>query len=350
MNKINFLPQLKFFRSQMAFLLRRKSNNPLAKRSREYFILLLVLMGHQALAQQKTQARNFSCQPVDLRNEFNFGLAKNQKSLSWCYAYTAADLISFRLQRNISAFDLAVKTQKEYRPIETDQEIFITELSGAPIQMTFAAAKKYGVCAASKVSSAGKASEFLKEVEDLIVQIQRIKIANKGQDLAQKIRQICSKKTFALNKVFPTTDFHTITQVLSQIQPGVNSLPEVFDQVCGSRISIPNLDFEGFIFQQSESSSAKIREQLNKSNPVIIVYSSKTLRDPRHAGPVDHASTVIAMRPTETGQCEYLVRNTWGAENPKLYHSSLRKKLSQGNVWISEDMIKKMVREIHYLK
>jgi hypothetical protein len=58
------------------------------------------------MQQEQVYKNQSSCEPQDLRND-KLGLVHNQERLGWCYAFTGADLLSYKLGEKISAADMA---------------------------------------------------------------------------------------------------------------------------------------------------------------------------------------------------------------------------------------------------
>ena len=69
--------------------------------------LLLLSLPVVAFAFHPTSQKD--CFPLDLRNE-NLGQVRNQHQVSWCYAFTAADMLGFTFdeQEKVSAADIAI--------------------------------------------------------------------------------------------------------------------------------------------------------------------------------------------------------------------------------------------------
>src|SRR4051794_19679707 len=69
---------------------------------------LPLLLAIPTLVYAYTPTPEIECTPLDIRNE-TLGKVRNQGAISWCFAFTASDMLSYTFEKErISAADVAL--------------------------------------------------------------------------------------------------------------------------------------------------------------------------------------------------------------------------------------------------
>lgn len=289
-----------------------------------------------------------TCPTIDLRNATVFNHVRNQNSLGWCYAYSLADLIGYRLEEKVSPFDLAMglyRTNEEYGLQKTDS---VTKLSGGLFRHTFNAARSRGICWERKVSASGDLSaQMLLRVENVANEAKKIDVSL--VDYSMRVQRLIYKNSWVLHSVFPTSTMAELVSAFLNLKPAQKPLISVVDNICGVRTPLNGLRLRGGVTRDGEQLVNFLKWKLSDHIPLTIGYSGATLRNVKFSGPVTHASTVVAMKQNRQGECEFLVRNSWGGVIVAPYDRSLRPKVVQGNIWITETLMKQMAKEVYFV-
>jgi hypothetical protein len=96
------------------------------------------------------------------------------------------------------------------------------------------------------------------------------------------------------------------------------------------------------------SSEEHLDHSLSSGRPLIINYDiNPILREgaPRYSTP--HSSTLVGRRRNpDSGQCEYLLRNSWGEHCEIEGQARYRFPCEQGNIWVPSDVVLRMHTEL----
>jgi hypothetical protein len=122
----------------------------------------------------------------------------------------------------------------------------------------------------------------------------------------------------------------------------------------GREMRVPKLHCESQKVSRSDVISALDHQLDNYKMPVGISYCSVMLNS-KNASGLDysnkiksncgpHASIVIGKRSDTNGQCQYLIRNSWGAGYKYPWETS------EGDVWVNEKALMSNVFSIHVTK
>ena len=86
--------------------------------------------------------------------------------------------------------------------------------------------------------------------------------------------------------------------------------------------------------------------------PIYIRWAEKTLENlDLPIGPPGHGSSIIAMRFDKANQqCEFLIRNSYGADIKNSLDPRIREDVEGGNIWVSQDLAERMIYSIHWLR
>jgi hypothetical protein len=286
---------------------------------------------------------------INQNEAVNLDNARNQDGVGWCYAYTAADLLSFRLKKKISAVSLYNSGQS----IEDD----ISDLQGkgGDIGETIEnyLKKKNGLCLEEDLPSSDfKFCAYKNYSNFLNALYQSVKEKKISDNQCLKVN---------LNSAFPGVDFGAVNEYTNRY--GTKNLAEyLFDLQCKKR------SFTGYKVKPITQISPYVNKDalvknidtlLNKGEIVGLSYNYNIMdeNDERVGG---HASLVVGRRLNqETGDCEYLVRNSWGKDCTqhegsgltchKNCDSSGQNCRYSGHFWVNQRRLKNAMMGIIYL-
>lgn len=287
-----------------------------------------------------------SCPTVDLTHDFNFGSPKSQKQLGWCFSYAAADVVSLELGRPVSSFDIALSVFRARTDFSKPHEA-ITELHGGNVFETFDAIKNVGVCDGTKFSSTHPMSaKILPKVEAFAEQMRALKMQGRLSEL--EVRRQVTVNSFNLHAIFPRTTLAEFYQIFTQLDVKQPALITLADAVCGQRQSIPNFRY-GIAYDKAKKINA-LKTVLRNKHGLWIQYSEKSLEDLNYVGRFGHASSILGMRYDKPSKkCEFLIRNSYGNFGQRGYDKKLVTKYANGNVWVDEDVIQKIVGHMAFI-
>ena len=112
----------------------------------------------------------------------------------------------------------------------------------------------------------------------------------------------------------------------------------------------PDLNYIGFGLENNNAAGPrgyrflpKLDELINQENPVAIVYHRDFVIP--NGGDNELHTSILVGREFRDGQCQYLVRNSFGPTEGQYTRDNER-----GHFWISEKEIHENVVEIGYLQ
>jgi hypothetical protein len=253
-----------------------------------------------------------SCSFKDFRSKMP--PVRNQGDHGWCYAVTAAGLVSYKLGFEVSAADIANATERSKDPgwwgqfIDHETARRDTQ-DGANIPGAIAAASKRGFCRESDLPLEKSESE-----------LHNCPACDSPQNLDQMVDSACKTRLNPKQKL-----------VVAPIQ---------FDPL-----------------DSPKAKEAAINAILdNKNSPVGIAHDYTVLTDGDvgntlafdnfglHNG---HDSIIVGRRWNKTAQrCEYLVRDSYGPSCAKYYDPKM---CEAGNIYVSADRLMNAVQSAYYL-
>lgn len=309
-------------------------------------LIALVFFAHNSFAAG-------TCENIDLRDQL--GPVLNQDGTGLCYAYTASDLVSYKMGRRVSPVDIALQYTKnrdelmwrgagnKYLNQVTDErkrDIF----HGGWVRYALQYSNQAGFCADEKINSNDFTSS--RGLFKGLVNLNQLSLHQYNLD--SSTGESCGK--FAeIQKVFPGVSIREIQDTASRSNI-MNVGANLSDKACEPRLrpSTPlqfkNLHNEGSrseILRNSDFN--EIDRVLNKKQPVSVsifmdkIYSfgkSSIANQPRHA-------ITLAGRKYNpaTGKCEYILKNSWGPECDRYY----KVRCENGYLFVPEETFKSIV-------
>ncbi len=295
-----------------------------------------------------------TCTDVIHQNEtVNLNNVRNQDGVGWCYAYTAADMLSFKLNQKVSAVSLA-----DPPDIEADVALNARQVGG----IIEGSARKYlnknrGVCLERDLPS----SDF------------KFCIDQRYQDYINYLLDLARNNTFDQNlntnaclekdlrALFPNV---SIPQVQSLIrQKGSRKLIESLNELqCRNLTPVNPQSLEMDTYNSFMMPPADLVKHLDREiarGVVGIGYDYRTMVGASETG--GHASLVVGRRSNPaTGACEYLIRNSWGksCEQQESSDVSCHKNCDtsgkdcrySGHFWVSKARMTSAIKDVNYFK
>lgn len=324
--------------------------------------------GSSAIIERNNQ--NFSssqqrCTPVDYRDQMP--PIRDQTDVGWCYAHTAADVISFKRGENVYAIDLALQFNR-YKNIQRqrngEEALNLTMLDGCDPSSercfneggtgiyALALAANNGVCRESALPSTSSQSREYGEILQRIEEIEEfVNSASNQDDAHTQAASICSGDLgHFIADAFPLALVSDIADILQQdeIQNGFFELAEASCE--NNRIESPGDVTYATVDNEGAARNIElIHEQLSNNNIAGIGYNPNlfsTIETAITSG--GHESTVVGRRWNESTQtCQFLVRNTMG-ESCDNYHAHVQ--CERGHYWANENDLLENIGQVYYIQ
>jgi hypothetical protein len=297
----------------------------------------LLSQGEQSRLATERERQN--CTPIDLRGP-RLGPPRDQDSIGWCYAFSAADLLSYRLGERVSAADLAVQyNQQDFRSRSLS---FMRSLTGStlppeggwPSSAIQAAIRRGGACRERDFRSDDNGYNNLMDTMRIL---QRVHSGDPERCLT------------AARGTFPRIPTESISEVLNTSSS--NLVNELAERACRPRLNLEGIQVGNMNFplSRSESMIEKIDQILGQNQPIEASYTTGCIEaaDCDGRGGL-HSSLVVGRRfNASTGACEYLIRNSWGRS---CRSQGRGMDCEQGNVWVPKHQLHRGLYGVTYLE
>lgn len=316
-----------------------------------------------------------NCFPQDLSAEL--GPVRSQGNIGWCYANTAADLISFKYKKKwrgtqASAIFIALGYNLKQNNLASGSYIFA---DGGDIRAAISYAHEVGYSCPRPldnifilgglnlpVKQKLLAAEKLKSLYD-----NRLKSSQAWNEWRNFLYYLQNKKSIisliseeALEKALAMELNLAVIQIAKEICHPYKDL---------MTISIPRSDIGRYFIEDKEyyDDILKLRvmkkpnlmelidRQITAGNVVGVDYEIKLIgKNPKDT---DSHASVIVGREMKSGQCYYKIRNSWGpecvikGENGKdipRYNSNVE--CTEGHVWVKATDLKANLTSIAYIR
>lgn len=306
-------------------------------------------------------AKAGSCETVDLRDQL--GPILNQDGAGLCYAYTTADIVSFKLGKRVSPVDIAlqyVKRRDELMYRKGLNALYLNEINndrqddiahGGFVRYALNYSQDAGYCDDSKINS----NDFRTNRELFRGLVNLNQLSLQQYSLSNANSATCSK--FAqIQNIFPGVTIADIQTTANQSNL-MNVGAKLANEACEPRFKpttpmrFKNLSNPGARDEILTSSQFnEIDRALSKNQPVSIslkmdkLYSfgrSSVSSQPRHA--ITLAGRRMNMA---TGKCEYILKNSWGPECDRYY----KIRCEGGYVFVPEDIFQSVVYAADYIE
>lgn len=343
-------------------------------------LIIIILMTSQVWASGE------SCSSVDYRSEL--GPSRDQGDLSWCYAYTSADLISQRVKQKVSATDVAstfilanpkeleksidpeVKNYLQENPdfyervqkfrtdadIKYDHQNIFKEKgmknAGGQEDAAIMLANAKGMCLEKDFpSTETKVNQFLRHVARLHATATRNKEKNSCifyPDQKDATSPIVDPISISMTKVYEAALDHKCKR-----QPWPAPLIPIMTKYGDTLEEFENDVASGKIDRKQSQKNLfeKLNYALDNGRVAAVGYNAYTLMEPDEGEDNKHGdhSSVIAARRMIGGKCHYLVRNTWG-KDCDTYYKKFQNRCKKGNVWVTKEELSESLYSVVYMK
>lgn len=301
---------------------------------------------------------------------------RNQGSIGWCYAYAAADLVSYELDQNISARDIAQQNNLSANRREAeDARDVIDHLpspsrreSGDTVEALFAAANSRGFCpeevmpsgipeeegAADAIETVNALDPNSSNESDLESDPNGLGAAMESfQDFDKSLseatteenrylaaQRFCEENRAIIQNYFPQGFEGGVVEAL--VQSSGDSFQYLSESQCSDeqRVHIDG-EIEMVTFDTPEGGSiGDIDRVLENGGIVAVHYYTDVFGTPSDMQDLEtHASTVVGRQwDEEAGRCQYILRNSYGA-NCTQYPEHANIDCEGGNLFIYEDQL-----------
>ena len=226
---------------------------------------------------------------------------RNQDTIGWCYAFVAADLVSAKLGRAVSAFDIALGYEsKRYadtyspKPSNTGKGGFIE---------TALAENALGYCSESELKSSGTLYE-LGTAMTMLDGAYELQTKDLDCDIYASVSQFSKKlKLKDLPEIIGQNNYST-------------SLTLLRSRACPNRIK-PKQRLESstiYYPNQNYVSKYEIQKALVSDRPVGITVLLNSILHPVPEKQSSHAMVIVGQELNGKNECEFIIRNSWGSE------------------------------------
>lgn len=295
----------------------------------------------------------------------HMGPVRNQGDIGWCYAYAAADLMSFHARRPLSAVDVAILNnnfaQDPFRDrlelptflsttealrgyyaknnINADDvkqsylnKLFDSRREGGQEDEALRIAMQRGVC-----SEADMPSRLTDDNSSLYAELQRPTETRNQNSFS------CTSQEARSYSLLPNLNNGQIAEVVAKASP-FYTLFALRQKNCRQTYKPQKKTISKASAPQYGRAFSLLDAQLDKNAPAMVSYNFNMISSEDGA----HASIIVGRRlNSKTGQCEYKVRNSWGNYNH--FEPSTRTRHEDGHFWVSETRLKKNLYDITVL-
>ncbi len=299
-------------------------------------------------------AEKEKCTSVDVSGRL--GPVRNQTDKGWCYAFTAAELVGYRLgpetanfSRRISAADIAFRYNEEntswFSKFFSSADPGIAEggLMGDALKT---ALSKGGFCleknAPSEEYSFGRLDETIRDIRDILNQPR----PSKDEYCYTYLR---------VQDMFPGIDLDTYSNILSEAgRDNWEYFRLLNEKNCAGKRNTYGIDPENIVDLTKKNSKIEtmldaLDYQLGKKNIASIGFRMNMIA--QNGGDGGHGVTVVGRKyDEESKSCQYLLRNSWGNGCPSIVKKNLCAKDHSGHLWVSRELLEENTFHLTYIK
>ncbi|MBF0300635.1 MAG: hypothetical protein HQK51_18115 [Oligoflexia bacterium] len=312
---------------------------------------------------QNSEKRRKSCTtvnnlkpPLVSEQDRNNYKTRDQGSSGWCFAYTAADLLSFHIGKDISARDIANSYYKG-STISGIKELFGTKRSShreGLINVAVQRALEHGLCLEEQLPSSDFEFTADKNFSDTLNSLEQLKIDLSGSTLLDK-QNFCTEEFYKdFSELFPSFSKQDLISIITKSSNNVSLMENLIEKQCTPRNNVWLNKLEITSTKCLSDSSCKnmldlVDQELSNENIIGLGYNATILETINVEGRLEnmHASSIVGRKFNEfTGSCEYLIRNSQGTgctQSPFF-------QCKQGHIYIPEEYLIKAMFEIDYIK
>lgn len=317
------------------------------------WLIVILLFTQVAFADSFQKTSKASCTSLDLRDELLNNL-RNQKKVAWCYAFTAADLLTYTydLPEKVSAADVAINYNDSdlgqlsrwlfrtfgRKPQQPEEEIFMMPHQTGFSKVALDRAMRDGYCPERVFPSESwtrmkrEGDKWLESKTDLRNAMVEIFTLLKNQETLS-VKNLPFYYHFK-NVESPEAFFNLVKGATAS-----NFYSKLRNEVCQhDRIKFPQR-YSSVMYIRDALAFSAMNKQLDQGRLIGIDYDSRILTDSRNSSislSELHTSAIVARKwNEEQKECQYLVRDSYGKQcNYDASYECLG-----GQVWINESKI-----------
>lgn len=283
----------------------------------------------------------------------------NQRDVGWCYAVTAADIMSQFTGVKVNYADMAIQYNAHYRSMwdRTDEN------EGGQVGRTLRLMNEQGLCPSN---GSEIPNSYDKELMNFFIALQNLLddapsgmfdflSKERQQDRHNEVAEFISKslcdniETLPFHDLFPDMELNEFAQIIMKAYKNDSTVVEEFlDKKCEPRMEIPfklNIVTDKCLIR---SCINNLDQQLDKGRIVGLSYHSKILYSPFQTNRGGyHASTVVGRKfNKESKKCEYIIRNSYG-KSCEIYYKEY--KCVDGHIYIPRSILNQTMFAIDYI-
>lgn len=307
---------------------------------------------------EKVETAKNRCVEADMRERLP--PIRDQGVSGLCYAYVAADLVSFETGQEISALDIAwsysdttfAKLRNSLIPNINIQGLSI---DGGRLNLALSSSKSNGFCLEENLPSRNAINNILMTIEALErmraeSSNQRESIEGEGQGYNNGFSEAFCKEFHSIRQFMTNINLNDIINSMNTISEN-ELLKHLSDMSCNSRLYTPLLKFKTtnslFGSPGRHRLMSKTHSILDDNKIMAIDFNDGFLYDPIRDYESLHTALIVGRRwSDETNSCELLIRNSFGTKCN--YSPSFD--CDSGNIWVPEGIIMGKVKNITCIK
>lgn len=323
--------------------------------------LLLVALALPGMVFAFSPTSEQNCTPLDLRNE-TLGQVRNQKKVSWCYAFTAADMLghTFNESEKVSAADIAIGYNQTRAGLfmrwldlnilnRKDPELRSMAHQTGFNKLALIHAMKEGWCPERVFSSEAWTKKTRTPQGWTEAQIPLAQAMLEISAL-HDIKGSLNPQNIPYYYSFKNIDAPAFVQLL-QTKKVANIYSGLRKAVCRDDRRPFDYRWKVKMVVKNAKIFSRISEQLETGRLVGLDYDSRIYPNSTHRGfkiSELHTSSLVGRRWNQANNsCEFLVRNSYGDDCSVRYDA--RHDCESGNVWLDESQIYGSMTSIVYM-
>lgn len=321
-------------------------------------IIVFLLLATSVHAANFASVSKEDCSNTDIRDhhpelkEF-FSTPRDQESVSWCYGFVAADLLSVEVGRPVSAFHMSTIFNKYVASDEAERKRY-SSLKGRIFKETYEFGftdKALEAAVAEGAICPEEAMPYQSNIKydataEMIKTFESVKVNDESVDndyLKDELQIVLPENDYG------NLDYNEILRIIRGKDMNV-SLEKIATYICrGRKIKIPPLRVVVFdkLKPNKETSSSYldiINQVLTKGRPVGIYFDTKYLSGKSS----NHQSSIIG-RKWENNKCHYRIRNSIGYYTGSYLPETIIDPYDN-SVWVTDETLDKMSDLLTYLE
>lgn len=285
----------------------------------------------------------------------HFTVPRNQDSIGWCYAFSAADLMSAETGVPVSSVHASALYNKKiqnnfflrigYRIGDLFREGYLDQVyeGGYASWALKELIKNKAVC---KEEDFPFDQNHTYETMMMIRDLEALKEKVKAKDLLKE--EVCQELDLLL-PYYEIVSIDTEKIAASLVTENLNlTLEKLSQELCkDDMLAVPKLKVKSAGVPNNKKRAKRFLQSMNSvlegGRPIEFSYNTKHFAI--HSG--QHSSILIGRR-WNNGRCEYRVRNSWG-QSCASYKDNVDCDYETGTFWVSDEDFIKAAGRINYL-